>query len=137
MDEHMGYQKSQRSATLLDYAILCYAGDMAYRSEGDQYKQKATHMAQKIIKITDDTDDVKALRARAYAYLMLGQEAEFKDTLRTEPGFFSKFFGDNSTNEFYLDLYEKTVIKGQWLWPVADKYLVNEYLLYYLCDISR
>lgn len=124
-------------ATLLDYAILCYAGDMAYRPEAAHYKQKATQMAQKIINLTDDTDDIKALRARAYAYLLLGQEAEFKDTMRIEPGFFSKLFGNNSTNEFYLDLYEKTVAKGQWLWPVADKYLVNEYLLYYLCDISR
>ncbi len=124
-------------ATLLDYAILCYAGDMAYRPEAAQYKHKATQMAQKIIKLTDDTDDIKALRARAYAYLILGQEADFKDTMRIEPDFFSKLFGNNSTNEFYLDLYEKTVAKGQWLWTVADKYLVNEYLLYYLCDISR
>lgn len=124
-------------ATLLDYAILCYAGDVAYRPEAAQYKQKATELAQEIIKLTDNTDNIKALRARAYAYLMLGQEAEFKDTMRIEPGFFSKLFGNTSTNEFYLGLYEKTVAQGQWLWPVADKYLVNEYLLYYLCDISR
>ena len=124
-------------STLLDYAILCYAGDMAYRPEAAQYKQKATQMAQRIIKLTDDTDDIKALRARAYAYLMLGQEGKFKDTMRIEPGFFSKLFGNNSTNKFYLELYEKTVAQGQWLWPVADMYLVNEYLLYYLCDISR
>ena len=124
-------------STLLDYAILCYAGDMAYRPEAAQYKQKATQMAQRIIKLTNDTDDIKALRARAYAYLMLGQEGKFKDTMRIEPGFFSKLFGNNSTNKFYLELYEKTVAQGQWLWPVADMYLVNEYLLYYLCDISR
>ena len=68
---------------------------------------------------------------------MLGQEGKFKDTMRIEPGFFSKLFGNNSTNKFYLELYEKTVAQGQWLWPVADMYLVNEYLLYYLCDISR
>lgn len=124
-------------STLLDYAILCYAGDMAYRPEAAQYKQKATQMAQRIIKLTNDTDDIKYLRARAYAYLMLGQEGKFKDTMRIEPGFFSKLFGNNSTNKFYLELYEKTVAQGQWLWPVADMYLVNEYLLYYLCDISR
>lgn len=124
-------------ATLLDYAILCYAGDMVYRPEAALYKQKGSQIAQKIIQLTENTENIKDLRARAYAYLILGQEADFKDTMRIEPGFFSKLLVNNATNEFYLDLYEKTVGKGQWLWPVADKYIVNEYLLYYLCDISR
>lgn len=119
-------------AVLLDYAILCYSGDMAYRNEAPLYKAYAMPLAKKVINLTDGSTDAQKIRQRAMAWLILGEKEKFVKILdqgNTNIG--------NKTSIFYLNLYKKTVSKNTWLWPVADKYIINEYLLYYLCDISR
>lgn len=67
------------------------------------------------------------------ANLVLGNEDKFLVLLRESAEGIHK----DSTSKFYLSLYNSFVDKGLWLWPVDNKYLNNEYLLYYLCDLSR
>ncbi len=70
---------------LLDYAILCYAGDMAYTSECDLYKEKAEKMAAEIVQLTQNADSFDKLRVRGLAQLILGQTESFKRTMYQLP----------------------------------------------------
>ena len=121
------------AALLLDYAILCRAGDIAYSSEYDEYREKAKKLAQKVCTLLDKDNSPKSLRSKAMANLVLGNEDKFLVLLRESAEGIHK----DSTSKFYISLYNSFVDKGLWLWPVDNKYLNNEYLLYYLCDLSR
>lgn len=118
---------------LLDYAILCRAGDMAYRPEQQEYHQKSQQLARQVCLLLEQDNGADALCAKAIANLVLDNKEEFLAMLKA-----SNKANDNSgANQFYLSLYEETVAKNSWLWPVAAKYLDNEFLLYYLCDLGR
>ncbi len=119
---------------LLDYAILCRAGDMAYRIESREYYAKSQQLAEKVCNVLARDNNADALIAKAMANLVLENESEFKALLAEAILLEGKDFGRSS---FYLNLYDETVAQNIWLWPVAEKYLQNEYLLYYLCDLSR
>lgn len=128
-------EKSPENAgILLDYAILCRAGDMAYRPESKEYYAKSQQLAEKVCNILTEDTNANALIAKAMANLVLENESEFQALLTEAILLEGKHFGRSS---FYLNLYNETVAQNIWLWPVAEKYLQNEYLLYYLCDLSR
>lgn len=127
-------QSPDNASVLLDYAILCRAGDMAYRPESKEYFAKSQQLAEKVCNILTEDTSANAQFAKAMANLVLGNESTFKALLAEAIHSEGRYFGRSS---FYLDLYNETVAQNSWLWPVAEKYLQNEYLLYYLCDLSR
>ena len=118
---------------LLDYAILCKAGDMAYRPEQAEYHLKSQRLAQKVCSLLISDSSAEACCAKAIANLILGNENQFLRLLKAS----DQGNHDLIINRFYLTLYENTVEQDTWLWLVAEKYLQNEFLLYYLCDLSR
>ncbi len=118
---------------LLDYAILCHAGDMAYRPEKEVYYQKGQLLAKEICFLLNKDEQSDNLRILAMANLVLGNEDKFLELLQKSANCIDNY----GTSKFYLDLYNDTVMKKKWLWPVAEKYLQNEFLLFYLCDLSR
>ncbi len=118
---------------LLDYAILCKAGDMTYRPEQTEYHLKSQRLAQKVCSLLIADSSAEAYCAKAMANLVLGNEKQFLTLLKAS----AQGNHDLIINRFYLTLYENTIEKDTWLWPVADKYLQNEFLLYYLCDLGR
>lgn len=118
---------------LLDYAILCRAGDMAYRPEQQEYYKKSQRLARQVCDALAQDNSADALCAKAMASLVLGKEEQFFSLL--DAGV--KAGGGFGASGFYLNLYKNTVAQNSWLWPAAEKYLQNEFLLYYLCDLSR
>ena len=120
------------AGALLDYAILCRAGDMAYRPEQQEYYQKSQQLARQVCSLLEQDNGADALGAKAMANLVLGNEEKFLELMQASIN--ADGFGANS---FYLNLYENTVAQNSWLWPVAEKYLQNEFLLCYLCDLGR
>lgn len=118
---------------LLDYAILCKAGDMAYRPEQSEYYIQSQKFAQRVCSLLISDNSAESCCAKAMANLVLGNEKQFLTLLKAN----NKGNHDLIINRFYSTLYENTVEQDTWLWPVADKYLQNEFLLYYLCDLSR
>lgn len=121
------------AGALLDYAILCRAGDMAYRPEQQAYYQKSQQLARQVCVALAQDNSSDALCAKAMANLVLNNKEQFLSLLKAG----LKTSGEPGASGFYLNLYENTVAKNSWLWPVAEKYLQNEFLLYYLCDLSR
>lgn len=123
---------SNDAGALLDYAILCRAGDMAYRPEQQEYYQKSQQLARQALLLLAHDKSSDSLCAQAMANLVLGNKEQFWKLLKA-----SAEAGGCSVSGFYLNLYENTASHNIWLWPVAEKYLDNEFLLYYLCDLSR
>lgn len=127
-------QSPDNASVLLDYAILCRAGDMAYRPESKEYFAKSQQLAEKVCTILAENNSANAVIAKAMANLVLQNESQFKDLLTQK---LSANEQDHDSRFFYLVLYNETVAQNSWLWPVSEKYLPNEYLLFYLCDLSR
>ena len=117
---------------LLDYAIICRAGDARYWPNAKEYQGKAEKAADQVIKLcrrTGGSQEMgRVMRAAAVAYLVKG------DTKRADR-ILKKVSTRDATNKFYYGLYESTVKKGEWLWPT--KAVANEFLLYCLADSSR
>lgn len=125
--------KTDDAGALLDYAILCRAGDMAYRPEQQEYYQKSQQLAWQVCSLLASDKSSDSLCAQAMANLVLGNKEQFLTLLKAS----AKTGGGFGVSGFYLDLYKNTAAQNTWLWPAAEKYLDNEFLLYYLCDLSR
>ncbi len=140
----------------LDYAIICYAGDVRFWNNYSKYKKQAEKYAEKVITLCKDElkkeDNSNFVRVMAMANLVLDKQDECQELfgkakqMDSEDKGFSlwKFLGfeeetveRESINIFYADLFENTVAKKQWLWKVDSKNIDKEFLLYYMTDEAR
>ncbi len=140
----------------LDYAIVCYAGDVRFWNNYSEYSKLAKKHAEKVIDVCKKKfkkeDNSNLVRVMAIANLIIGNKDKCQELLAeskkmdTESKWFSllKFFGfenekieHKTANVFYSDLFENTVAKGQWLWLADAKNVDKEFLLYYLTDEAR
>lgn len=143
-------------STNLDYAIVCYAGDVRFWNNYSKYKKQAEKYAEKVIALCKDElkkeDNSNLVRVMAMANLILNNKDECLELLlkakkmdTQEKGFsLLKFFGfedekieHKTANVFYSDLFENTVAKEQWLWLADSKNVDKEFLLYYMTDEAR
>lgn len=111
----------------LDYAVLCYAGDVRYWPNYDDYLKKAKQAARHVISLCEKEKDTKDVQLPlAFAHLILGNSKKCEQNLE---------IATNSTCKFYHELFLDTVKKEKWFWPTknADK----EFLLYYMTDSGR
>ena len=119
MEEQLAIQPNNIYVNL-QYAIVCYSGDVRYWQNYDKYNHEATRYANKVIYLSDKSSDLR--EATAISYLIKGDAKRFEKIMQDVAK-------SNDTAKFYYTLYHDTVAKGQWLWPSksADK----EFLLYY------
>lgn len=113
---------------MLDYAILCSAGDDRYTAESDDSRELGKKQAEIIVQLcqkqlNDNTDKEvkqKLSETLAIAHLVLGNKKQCNEYLKM-------------SSSSWLDVFENTVLKETWLWPVsrADN-VEKEFLLYYL-----
>ena len=115
----------------LEYAILCYAGDVRYWPDYDSYREKAKKHAEHVISLYKKADqnpqkDSNDQIPLALAFLIKGDNASCEKLLAAM---------EHPTAEFYYELYEETVKKKEWFWSVKDA--GKEFLLYYMTDPNR
>ena len=115
----------------LEYAILCYAGDVRYWPDYDSYREKAKKHAEHVIALYKRADQKSQKSGSnqiplALAFLIKGDNASCEKLLAAM---------DHPTAGFYYELYEETVKKNEWFWPAKDA--GKEFLLYYMTDPHR
>ena len=116
----------------LDYAIACLAGEGRFSKE---YQKKGEKTLDKTIRLCESEfkskhPDGGIVRALGMAYLLKGQQAKAEKM-------FVKAAELGSTSRFYYALYEDTVKKGTWIWPVGKEGAIREFCMYCLLDTSR
>ena len=107
----------------LDYAILCYAGDVRYWANYSTYLKKAKKHADRVLSLCNKETHPFSM---ALACLIKGNAKECERLLE---------MSGHPTVRFYYILYKNTVRKGTWYWPVKDA--GKEYLLYCMTDPNR
>ena len=114
--------------SMLDYAILCSAGDDRYADSSAENKDFAQKQAKIIIqlcqmRLNDNVDENTKQNLRetlGIAYLILGDKKQCHEYLKM-------------SSSPTLDVFEHTVLTGTWLWPLNNVENVDkEFLLYYL-----
>ena len=140
----------------LDYAILCYAGDVRFWENYPFYENVAKEYARKTIDLCESKlekeENSNLVRVIAMSKLILDKPDECKELLIKAKNIdlkkaeFSimKFLGleikentGKSSNAFYEELYENTISKNRWFWYVESHNIPKEFLLYYITDGSR
>ena len=140
----------------LDYAIICYSGDVRFWNNYSKYQKQAEKYAKKVITLCKaelkKEDNSNLVRVMAMANLVLDKQDECQElfgkakqmdsedkgfTLWKFLGFEEETVERESINIFYADLFENTVAKKQWLWNVDSKNIDKEFLLYYMTDEAR
>lgn len=128
-------QKPKDIFANLDYAVLCYAGDVRFWQEYADYQKQAQQYARTVLLLTDNKELTGGeLQARAMAYLLLGERGQCHRLLQEAA---AKYGGAEALPAQRLRLYESTVLQGKWLWQVSEKYAASEFLLDYMTDPSR
>lgn len=140
----------------LDYAVFCFIGSWNKKQDQLNLAQRYADETLRLIDEKNKNSDIKEqksyLRLKAIAYLVKGDAATCEKLLaeaaeNTSSEVLSVFdnYGNTAVsnaqrtnaNRFYLSLYQETVKKKIWLWPVAEKNVVNAFLLYYMMDLNR
>ena len=148
----------QNIATNLDYAVFCYATSLTANSNQEKkaqiYAEKSLDLIEAQKKMQTDKQNKNYLRYEALAYLVKGDDKMCDKLLAVaseydqQSGKYSVINGKDAARVdysrkhttadiFYHSLFEDTVMQQKWLWPVAAKNVVKEFLLYYLTDLSR
>ncbi len=142
----------------LDYAVFCFATSL---NSNPNRKKKALAYADKTLKLIEaqrkmpaDEKNKSYLRYEALAYMVKGDNSMCEKLLADAAGYdkqnekYSDVDGKEAAsiafdrkhttaNIFYHSLFEDTVMQQKWLWPVAEKNVDKDFLLYYLTDLSR
>jgi hypothetical protein len=155
---HAAQTNPKSVAANLDYAVFCYATSLTtklnQKKKAQLYADKTLKLIEAERKIQADQQNKNYLRYEALAYLMKGDSgkcekllsaaADYDKQSMASSGFEEKdasgiAYGRKHTtaNIFYQSLFEDTVMQQKWLWPVAEKNVAKEFLLYYLTDLSR
>ena len=116
----------------LDYAIACLAGEGHFSEE---YQKQGKKALAKVIRLcepelTSRTPHGGLIRALGIAYLLKGETDKCESI-------FAKAATLGTTSKFYYELYEDTVKKGMWIWPVGTDGAVREFCMYCLLDVGR
>lgn len=140
----------------LDYAVFCFIG--SWNKEQDQlklaqrYADETLRLIDKKNKNSDKKEQKPYLRHKAIAYLIKGDAATCEKLLaeaaeNTTSETLNVFdnYGNTAVsnaqhtnaNRFYFYLYQETVKKKIWLWPVAEKNVASAFLFYYMMDLNR
>lgn len=116
----------------LDYAIACLAGEghfsKDYQKQGEKALVKVIRLCKPELKSKKPHEGI--VRALGVAYLLKGETDKGEKAL-------AKAARLGTTSQFYYELYEDTVKKGTWIWPVSKDGAVREFCMYCLLDVSR
>lgn len=118
----------QDPSSVLDYAILCYAGDDRFTADAEKSSELGRKQARIVLEETETmlkTSQTSAMKEglleiAAMACLILGDREQCSQHLE-------------EAHSSWKELFQNTVAKETWLWPVSKAENVEkEFLLQYL-----
>lgn len=129
----------------LDYATMCYAGDVRYWPEYNEYTKKAKEYAKKVIELSKQktsSENIKSqyLRCRAYAMLLLGDNKKCEELLLQRTGKDADAIDKTDFTSAELsdyNFYRFCLVENAWLWQVSEESQPKEYLMYCFADGSK
>lgn len=118
----------------LQYAIACYAGDVRYYSDYEDYQSKAYLHVEKTLKLLEENknkyNEAEALLPRLLAYVLLQDYNEAARTAKRINSICAKY----SPAYAWAEQYERLAADGQWLWRVSSKEDAEKDFLLYSVD---